>query len=543
MTKPMAPAVVQVMLVAVVLIWAAQCMGSPTEAVDYLNVPASTFKATLTSTLSHVSKALSAASHYNVNGDFALLNAVKDCVDLLELSSLQLSWALSSLQTGKSNTTKDLGSDLNTWLNAVSTNQEACKEGLEDTSVDTSIANHVSKVSALAWRALDMVCISPELTRAPKGDTRKMPAVDDFPTWVSAEEKKLLLHAPDVVVALDGTGNFTRIREAVAAAGDDSEARFVIYVKKGVYHENVLIGKRKCNVMMYGDGIDATIVSGSRSVLDGWKTFNTATFGTGSPISCFYAVKLLSLILKNQITITGALICASAVVMGRGFIARDMTFENTAGPERHQAVAFRSHSDFSALYRCAFRGYQDTLYAHSCRQFYRECTIAGTVDFIFGDATAVFQDCLILAKLGLPNQKNTVTAQGRRNSSSASGFSIQHCNISADTDLVRAGSTYLGRPWKKYSRTVIMESYIGDHVSKEGWMEWKDYKYLSSLYYAEYRNSGPGADVGGRVHWPGYHVLRSSRQASMFTVSRFIHGDSWLPGTGVTYDQGLSVHP
>ncbi|KAB1203939.1 Pectinesterase/pectinesterase inhibitor PPE8B [Morella rubra] len=118
--------------------------------------------------------------------------------------------------------------------------------------------------------------------------------------------------------------------------------------------------------MMIGDGMNATVISGNRSFVDGWTTFHTATFA----------------------------------VSGRGFIARDITFENTAGPEKHQAVALRSDSDLSVFFRCGILGYQDTLYTHTMRQFYRECRISGTVDFIFGDGSVVFQNCQILAKEG-----------------------------------------------------------------------------------------------------------------------------------------------
>ena len=91
-----------------------------------------------------------------------------------------------------------------------------------------------------------------------------------------------------------------------------------------------------------------------------------------------------------------------AAVSGRGFIARDMTFRNTAGPENHQAVALRVDSDQSAFYRCSMEGYQDTLYAHSLRQFYRECDIYGTIDYIFGNGAAVFQQCKIYTRVPLP---------------------------------------------------------------------------------------------------------------------------------------------
>lgn len=102
-----------------------------------------------------------------------------------------------------------------------------------------------------------------------------------------------------------------------------------------------------------------------------------------------------------------------AAVTGEGFIARGITFRNTAGPQNNQAVAMRSGSDLSVFYRCGFEGYQDTLYVHSQRQFYKECYIYGTVDFIFGNAAVVLQNCMIMARRAMLGQQNVVTAQGR----------------------------------------------------------------------------------------------------------------------------------
>ncbi|CAL5392099.1 unnamed protein product [Camellia sinensis] len=219
-------------------------------------------------------------------------------------------------------------------------------------------------------------------------------------------------------------------------------------------------------------------------------------------------------------------------VNGQGFIARDMTFENTARPQKHQAVAFRSDSDLSVLFRCAIRGYQDTLYAHSLRQFCRECQITGTVDFVFGDGTVVFQNCRILARLGLPDQKNTITAQGRKDPSESSGFSIQFSNISAEPDLLASLNstyTYLGQPWKLYSRTVIMQSYMSNAIRQEGWIEWNGNFALDTLFYGEFMNNGPGAGLGSRVKWPGFQTMNDSAQAYNFSVGQFILGNDWLP--------------
>ena len=219
-----------------------------------------------------------------------------------------------------------------------------------------------------------------------------------------------------------------------------------------------------------------------------------------------------------------------------------MTFENYAGPSKHQAVALRIGADHSVVYRCEVLGYQDTLYVHSNRQFYRECDIYGTVDFIFGNAAVVFQNCNIYARKPMASQKNTITAQNRKDPNQNTGISIHACKILAAPDLKKGEfQTYLGRPWKMYARTVYMLSFIGDHVDPHGWLEWNGDFALDTLYYGEYMNNGPGAALAQRVKWPGYQVIKSDSEASKFTVAKFIYGSSWLPSTGVAFLAGLSA--
>lgn len=447
-------------------------------------------------------------------GDFRLSNAVSDCLDLLDSTSEDLSWTVSATQNpnGKHNSTGNLSSDLRTWLSAALINQDTCSDGFEGTNsiVKGLVTGGLNQITSLVQNLLTQV--------DPSSVVYKSKSKNQFPAWVKPKDRKVLEAngvSADVVVAQDGTGNFTKVMDAVMAAPEYSMRRFVIYIKRGIYHENVEIKKKRWNVMMVGDGMDATIISGNRSFIDGWTTFRSATFA----------------------------------VSGRGFIARDLTIENTAGPEKHQAVALRSDSDLSVFFRCRFRGYQDTLYTHTMRQFFRECQISGTVDFIFGDATAVFQNCQIRARNGLPNQKNTVTAQGRKDPNEPTGFSFQFCNFSAESDLRSAAganssssaATYLGRPWKLYSRTVVLQSYISDAVRPEGWLEWNGNFALDSLLYGEFMNYGPGSGLGRRVKWPGYHAFNQSSQINNYTVAQFIEGNLWLPSTGVRYTAGLGV--
>ncbi|KHN10482.1 Putative pectinesterase/pectinesterase inhibitor 32 [Glycine soja] len=407
---------------------------------------------------------------------------------------------------GNDNSTGNLSSDLRTWLSAVLANTDTCMEDFEGTNgnVKGLISTEIDQAKWLLQKLLTQV--KPYVNDFSSRNSR-----DKFPSWVEAEDKLLLqtnVVSADAVVAADGTGNFTKVMDAVEAAPVYSMKRFVIHIKKGVYTENVVIKKKKWNLVVIGEGMDVAIISANLSRNENLTTFKTATFA----------------------------------VNGRGFIAKGITFRNTAGPKRNQSVALRSDSDLSVFYRCGIYGYQDSLYAHSLRQFYRECKISGTVDFIFGHANAVFQNCTILAKKGLQSQKNTITAQGETYADQSSGFTIQFCNISADYDLLpylNTTSTYLGRPWKPYSRTIFMQSYISEVLNPKGWLEWNGTMYLDTLYYAEYKNFGPGARLDNRVKWPGYHVMNDSSQAFNFTVTNLILGELWLPSTGVTFIPGL----
>jgi pectinesterase len=232
-----------------------------------------------------------------------------------------------------------------------------------------------------------------------------------------------------------------------------------------------------------------------------------------------------------------------AGIDGLRFVARGITFSNTAGPLKGQAVALRSASDLSVYYRCSFQGYQDTLFVHSQRQFYRECYIYGTIDFIFGNAAVVFQNSIILARRPLKGQANMITAQGRNDPFQNTGISIHNSQILPAPDLkpvAGAFETYLGRPWMRYSRTVILQTYIDGFINPAGWSPWLNSDFAQdTLYYGEYKNSGPGSSTRRRVAWKGFHVITSPSVASRFTVRSLIAGQSWLPATKVPYTSDL----
>ncbi|XP_047335549.1 pectinesterase/pectinesterase inhibitor PPE8B-like [Impatiens glandulifera] len=498
-------------LLLLLLVVFCSCGGS-SDTVDsqFLNVPVSQFIDSIKFTIDAVEQVASIVSGFGTNfGEFRLSNAIADCIDLLDLTAEELSWTLSvssdhnSNQDNNNNGTGYLSSDLRTWLTGALANQDTCIDGFDGTNsfiIKSAIAGGLNQISSLILQSLQQVHDTPPPTS---------PSRQWNPAWFSARELQTGWGSVDAVVAKDGSGDYDKIMDAIASAPLLSTRRFVIYVKKGVYKEYVEINKHQWNIMIVGDGMDASIISGNRSFKGGYTTFRSATFS----------------------------------VNGKGFIARDITFENTAGAEMEQAVAFRSDSDLSVLYRCGIKGFQDTLYAHSSRQFYRECRISGTVDFIFGDGTVVFQSCQIVARKGKPNQKNAITAQGRKHPCNTTGFSIQFSNISVETELLvdNHTQTYLGRPWRLYSRTMIMQSYIGPGIRAEGWLEWKGDLGLNTLWYGEYMNYGEGAGVGNRVKWPGFHLVKDPSHARNFTVAEFILGDYWLPDTDIKYTAGLSV--
>ena len=201
-------------------------------------------------------------------------------------------------------------------------------------------------------------------------------------------------------------------------------------------------------------------------------------------------------------------------------------------------MALKVSSDLSIFYRCSFKAYQDTLFVHSNRQFYRDCDIYGTIDFIFGDASVVFQNCNILVRRPMDHQSNFITAQGRDDPNKPTGISIQSCMVRPAPDFVTSKDyfkSYLGRPWKEYSRTVFMKTDLDGLIDPKGWGEWNGEFALATLYYGEYMNTDSGASTQDRVNWPGFHLMNSDNEAMPFTVSEFLQGEQWISATGVPF--------
>ncbi|KAG0492399.1 hypothetical protein HPP92_005797 [Vanilla planifolia] len=443
-----------------------------------------------------------AAVHDNFSAD-----SISDCKQLLTLAATHIEDCFSSGDF----TNESFIDDLKTWLSASITDLHTCLDGLDPklNELKARVAITMKNSTELTSNSLALLRQIEDFVSPLKFRRRRL--FGEHPPWMSSADRRRLTSSSDwskkanAVVAKDGSGKYNTIAAALAKVPKNRSKRFVIYVKKGVYYENVRIETSMWNVMIVGDGMDATVVSGCLNFVDGTPTFSTATFA----------------------------------VFGKGFIAQDMGFQNAAGAAKQQAVALLAAADFAAFYHCKFEAYQDTLYAHSLRQFYRECNIYGTVDFIFGNAAVVFQSCNILPRAPLPGQQDTITAQGKIDPNQNTGISIHNCTI-WPAEKLASPLVYLGRPWKPYSTTVFMRSMIASIVNPAGWLPWNGpgAPVPATIFYSEYSNFGPGSSTKKRVKWKGLRVM-DSKQANHFTVRGLFGGSSWIPKTGIPFSSGL----
>ncbi|KAJ0244199.1 putative pectinesterase/pectinesterase inhibitor 24 [Hirschfeldia incana] len=453
-------------------------------------------------TLAETTKALNAFTSSGAN-----TTSMHACVELLDLTIDHLNDTLTSSLNGDVTLPK-LVADLRTWLSSAGTCQQTCLDTLAESNHPESKTfgeSQLKNATELTSNALAIITWLGKIADSIKLRRRLLSAdvAVDFNVGRRLLQSTDVRKVADIVVAKDGSGKYKTISRALKDVPEKSNKRTVIYVKKGVYFENVRVEKNMWNVVVVGDGGSKSIVSGKLNVIDGTPTFQSATFA----------------------------------VFGKGFMAREMGFINTAGPSKHQAVALMVSADLAAFYRCTMNAYQDTLYVHAQRQFYRECTIIGTVDFIFGNAASVLQNCNIRPRRPMQGQQNTITAQGRKDPNQNTGISIHRCSISPLGNLTGV-QTFLGRPWKDFSTTVIMESSLNGFIDPKGWLPWIGDSAPDTIFYGEYKNSGAGASTKNRVKWKGLRFL-STKDASRFTVKPFIDGERWLPTTKVPFRSGL----
>ncbi|XP_071697925.1 pectinesterase-like [Rutidosis leptorrhynchoides] len=461
-----------------------------------------------------------------INSDPRTNDALKGCKELAGLAINDLKRSFENIDIVSLNDVSQALVQLKIWMSGAITHEQTCLDGFEKTVGDSGekMKKLLNESMELTSNCLALITDFSEMFQSFVGQqvstNRRLLSLlnNDYnlPEWIDVLDRRILENEPkkikpDVTIAQDGTGNYHTINEALKFAPVEAKKTYVIYVKEGIYKEIIRIPKNLTHIMIMGDGPDKTRISGSLNFIDGITTYHTATVAVG----------------------------------GDFFMARDIAFENTAGPEKHQAVALRVSADRTVFYNCRMDGYQDTLYAHTYRQFYRECTISGTIDFLFGDGAVVFQNCIMVVRKPMDNQNCIVTAQGRKEPRQPTGLVLQNCSIVADPlyyPVRMQLKSYLGRPWKQFSRTIIMESFIDDLIQPQGWLPWNESFAFDTLYYSEFNNHGPGSSKAQRVKWPGVKEL-SAKRINRFTPGKFIIGDSWIPPTDVPYTADFMFEP
>ncbi|KAL1553267.1 pectinesterase [Salvia divinorum] len=480
--------------------------GVPATALQAINATLQVSTRHLHGAISRVEKILAASAGGVNHSDVARL-----CLEVLRYSDRRAAMAAEALARGAGGV-----KDARAWMSASLAYHYGCMSGLRNVNDTLHVAEAASFFNTtLIGSTADVLAMMASYDYFGE-ETGKWgpPKTERDGFWPSSAgpSEKVGGGVPSGmavnVTVCGGCGcDYKTVQEAVGAAPDNSSGRFVIRIKTGVYNETVRVGFEKKNVVFLGDGMGKTVITGAMNVgMPRVSTYNSATVG----------------------------------VMGDGFMASNLTIENTAGVDAHQAVAFRSDSDLSILENCEFIGNQDTLYAHSLRQYYKSCRIQGNIDFIFGQSAAVFQDCLILIA---PHQNepekggdyNPVAAHGRIDPAQSTGFVFQDCVINGTDEYMAmyavnpdVHKSYLGRPWKEYSRTVFLGCTLETLLSVDGWLPWGGDFALKTLYYGEFENKGPGADTSKRVNWssvvPAEHV-------DLYSVRNFIQGDQWIPKT------------
>jgi pectinesterase len=289
-----------------------------------------------------------------------------------------------------------------------------------------------------------------------------------------------------VIVALDGSGDYKTIQQAVSACRAFQTVDKIIFIKNGIYKEKVLIDSFLTHIKLVGESMEKTIISFD----DFAGKANLGTFTS-------YTLK----------------------ITGDDIVVENLTIENSAG-EVGQAVALHVEGDRCIFRNCRILGNQDTVYAagQKSRQYFADCYIEGTTDFIFGAATAIFDRCTIHSK-----RDSYITAastpQGKR-----FGYVFRNCKLTANP---HATKVYLGRPWRDYAKTVFLNCEMGAHILPEGWHNWDHQEREKTSFYGEYKSSGLGSASEKRVAWS--HQLTDQEADTYVPEKIFQEESSWIP--------------
>lgn len=320
----------------------------------------------------------------------------------------------------------------------------------------------------------------------------------------------------DIVVAADGTGDFTKIQDAInAVPSNQKDRRTVIYLKNGLYDtEKLLVPSDKQNITLIGESRDQTIIS--------YHIYDCANTASGNKCPAEDALKWVGDVIRTSATLT---------IAGEGFRAENLTIRNTAGPVG-QALAITVTADKVAFINCNLLGYQDTIYLWTAgkRSYFQNCLVLGRTDYIYGAGIGYFQGCEIRSYGG-----GYITAPSTPKSQSY-GFVFNDCDLTYTTGSPRAGDDgvkfRLGRPWHEYPKVTWLNCDITGMLNPQGWGDTWNMEYAATstdLHLYEYNNTGPGADMSQRAGWVGLRAL-SQDEAQAYTRERVLNGsDAWSP--------------
>jgi pectinesterase len=301
-----------------------------------------------------------------------------------------------------------------------------------------------------------------------------------------------------IVVSKDGKGNFTTVQEAIDAAGNNVLTRTKIFIKAGTYKEKITIHSDRGPILLQGEDPQTTVIT--------YDDYASKKNADGKEI--------------------GTTNSATLFIYSKNFTAKNISFENSSG-RVGQAVALLTAGDRIIFENCRFLGNQDTLYlkgvqdspdkTQPSRNYFKNCYIEGTTDYIFGAGTAVFENCTIYSK----ESASYVTAASTPQENEF-GFVFIHSKIIGNA---KEGSVYLGRPWRPFAKTVFLDCEMNSTIKPEGWHNWSKPEAEKTTFYAELNSKGAGVVVSKRVSW-SHQLNRSDRKR--YTAENVLKGkDNW----------------
>lgn len=326
-----------------------------------------------------------------------------------------------------------------------------------------------------------------------------------------------LVHAAafEVVVAQDGSGDFTTMQAAINAVPDQAETRSVIRIKNGIYdQEKLIIPATKRNISFIGESREHTIIS--------YHCYNGISPESKGllPVAAWKKWNYDPMLVRTS---------ASLIIFAEGCSFENLTIRNTA-PPLGQGLAIAVCADRTQFRRCNLLGYQDTIYlwTKGKRSYFERCLVVGRTDYIYGGGIGFFYRCEIRSYGG-----GWVTAPST-GQDQRYGFVFDRCRFTYRDGSPRKGDDglpyALGRPWHNYPKVTILRSYISKEAHPMGWLPW-NMPYASTspdLHLYEYRNRGKGADMSARIDWVGLRAL-NREEAAQYTIERVFgdHPDSW----------------